>query len=284
MKVIVAEKSGFCFGVERSLKLALSASKSVGRKKKDIKTPVYTLGPLIHNPQVVKNLEEQRIKVISKLANIQKGILIICSHGISPQILQDAKRKKFKIIDATCPFVKKAQKLVQQLTKQSYRVVIVGDSSHPEVLSLLGFSSGRGIVVSSVKDLDKVPVSGKIGVVTQTTQLIDNFRVIVSLLVNKTKELRVYNTICEATIERQKSARLLAGKVDLMLIVGGYNSANTTRLAEVCKKQNPFSYHIERLKDFDLTLLKDKNKIGITAGASTPDWIVKEIVDKLSKM
>ncbi|MFH1784254.1 MAG: 4-hydroxy-3-methylbut-2-enyl diphosphate reductase [bacterium] len=282
MNIIVAKNSGFCFGVERSLKLALSASKEASGNKKPL--PVYTLGPLIHNPQVVSSLEKKGIKVVCDLKKIKKGVLIICSHGVSPESLKHAKRKKLKIIDATCPFVQKTQKLVHDLLRKKYQVVIVGDSSHPEVLSLLGFSSEKGIVVSGVKDIAKVAFASKTGVVAQTTQLISNLKDVVSHLLDRTSELRVYNTICEATLQRQKAARALAGKVDLMIIIGGYNSANTTRLAEVCKQQNPESYHIEKLADFDMSLLKGRKKIGITAGASTPQWLVNEVVEALAKI
>ncbi len=284
MEIIIAENSGFCFGVERSLQLALSSIQFAQEKQKNKKIPIYSLGPLIHNPQVVQDLEKKGIKVISKLSNIKKGILIIRSHGVSPEVLEEAKSRKFKVIDATCPFVKKAQKLVQQLTEQNYRVIIIGDRSHPEVLGLLGFSAGQSVVVSDVKGVDKIPCHlTRIGVVAQTTQLFDNFRNVVTKLLSKTKELKIYNTICEATAKRQESAKVLAAKVDLMLVIGGYNSANTTRLAEVCREQNSSTYHIEKLEDFDFRLLNNKEKIGITAGASTPDWVIKEIVKKLSQ-
>ncbi|MFH1239281.1 MAG: 4-hydroxy-3-methylbut-2-enyl diphosphate reductase [bacterium] len=282
MEIIVAPDSGFCFGVERNIKLALSAIPHGEKKNK--KKPIYSLGPLIHNPQVVKDLEKQGIKVVSKLANIEKGTLIIRSHGVPPALLEEAKRKKFKIIDATCPFVQRAQKLVSQMVKHHYKVVIVGDSSHPEVLSLLGFSYGQGTVISDPGEVDKITFSLKIGVVAQTTQSIDNFRDVVAKLVTKTKELKVHNTICEATMKRRESAKIIAGEVDLMLVIGGYNSANTTRLAEICRQENPHTCHIETLKDLDLKVLKGKKKIGISAGASTPAWIIKEIVEELTRL
>jgi (E)-4-hydroxy-3-methyl-but-2-enyl pyrophosphate reductase len=284
VEIIIAPNSGFCFGVERNIKLAQSVIPYGKEKGKKGKKPIYSLGPLIHNPQVVSNLEEQGIKVVSKLAGIKKGTLIIRSHGVPPELLEEARRKKFKIIDATCPFVQRAQKLVSQLVKEHYKVVIVGDSSHPEVLSLQGFSYGHGIVISDPKEADKIPFSLKIGVVAQTTQSIDNFRDVVAKLVTKAKELKIYNTICEATARRRESAKSIAGKVDLMLVVGGYNSANTTRLAEICRKENPKTYHIEKLGDFNLKLLKGKKKIGITAGASTPDWVIKDIAKEITEI
>ena len=270
-KVELAKYSGFCFGVRRAVKLAETAAK--GKKS------IYSLGPLIHNRQEVERLEKKGIHVISNLSKIKSGTVIIRSHGIHPEILKEAKKKKLSIIDATCPLVKKVHELTSSLQKEGYEVIVIGEKNHPEVLALSQIK-----VVERAQDVEKMRKREKVGVVSQTTQTIENFCETVGTLAKKTSELKVFNTICGATVKRQKSAHNLASRVNLMLVVGGYDSANTRRLVEICKKAGTKTHHIETADEIKQSWLKGKKKIGITAGASTPDWIIRDITKKLSSL
>ena len=267
-KVELAKDSGFCFGVKRAIRLAQNAAKS--------KKAIYSLGPIIHNRQEVERLKKKGIHVVENLSGIKSGTVIIRSHGVHPRLVKEAKKKGLSIIDATCPFVKKVQELTSLLQKEGYEVIVVGEKDHPEILALPEVK-----VVEKVSDVEKMRRRKKLGVLSQTTQTIENFNEVVSALVEKTSELKVFNTICEATARRQKSAYNLANRCDLMLVVGGYNSANTQRLAEICKKSGTETHHVETADEIKSSWLKGKKKIGITAGASTPDRIIKKVVRKL---
>ena len=266
--VELAKHSGFCFGVRRAIRLAQNAVKT--------RKTIYSLGPLIHNRQEVERLEKRGIHVIEKLSEIKSGTLIIRSHGVHPELMKKAKEKGLSIIDATCPFVKKVQELSTLLQKEDYEVIVVGEKDHPEILSLRGVK-----VVAKVSDTEKYKKRKKLGVISQTTQAIENFSEVVGALLKKTSELKVFNTICESTLRRQKSAYELACRCDLMLVVGGYNSANTRRLAEICKKSRTETHHIETADEIKSSWLKGEKNIGITAGASTPDWIIRKVTDFL---
>jgi 4-hydroxy-3-methylbut-2-enyl diphosphate reductase len=274
VKIILAEKAGFCFGVKRAIKLAL---KTASKKR------VYTLGPLIHNPQEVKRLKSRGIKPISALKKLEGDVLLIRSHGIDPKKILEAKRKGLKIIDATCPYVKKAQRLAKSLKEEGYRVVIIGEARHPEVLGIKAATGGRALILEDSRQAGRIPASKKIGVVAQTTQSQENFKEVVAGLLEKCEELKVYNTICDSTLARQEVAQKLAAQVDLMVVVGGYNSANTRRLAEIGRKRGVETHHLEEARELDPRWLKDKRRIGVTAGASTPDWVIKEVINKIKE-
>ncbi len=278
MKVILAENAGFCFGVKRALKIAFeSANKS--------NIPIYSLGPLIHNPQQVELLAQKGVHEISDIEELKKGdVLIIRSHGTSPEIIEKAKSKGIEIVDATCPFVVNAQKYAQTLYKEGYQVVIVGEGEHPEVIGIMGHVENKAWIVEKPDDVDKLPRNQKIGVIAQTTQSFENFRAVVSAIMEKSNELRIYNTICHATAQRQESALELAKKVDLMIVIGGHNSANTTRLASLCKDFGVTTYHIETSDEIEELWFKGVQKVGITAGASTPEWIIEDVIEKISKV
>ncbi|CCU79483.1 SSU ribosomal protein S1p [Halanaerobium saccharolyticum subsp. saccharolyticum DSM 6643] len=277
LEVITAEEAGFCFGVERAIEMVLEAA----GENEEIN--VYTLGPLIHNPQVVEKLEDKNVKVASSLADIDSGIVIIRSHGVAPEVIEEAREKNLKIIDATCPFVKNAQKYAKQLVDEGYQTFIYGDGDHPEVHGIYGASDKKAIIIRDKEDLKSVELKSRIGFVAQTTKSPESFRDIISLVATKVKELKVFNTICNTTDVRQSSAKKLAEDVDIMFVIGGHNSANTTRLAEICTATNTPTYHIETAAEIDKKWLSGKNKVGITAGASTPDWLIREVVQLMNE-
>lgn len=278
MGIKVAKQVGYCYGVERALDLAFKAARSYPK-------PIFTLGPIIHNPQVVESLREQGIYAASSLEEIGKGTVIIRSHGIDPKVISKARGKGLEVLDATCPFVKKAQQMAASLAKEGYYVIIVGERDHPEVLSILAHVGKKALVAERIKDLSSLSKEvRKIGVVVQTTQSVERLEEIVSQLLRRATELKVYNTICHATTRRQKEAEALTERVDIMLVVGGKNSANTTRLAQICRETGTPTYHIETASEIDPHWFEDNPVVGVTTGASTSQWILKEVIDSLKKM
>jgi len=276
MKVIIAKRAGFCFGVKRATQMAFEAA------GKDNKT--YTLGPIIHSPQVVQKLEQMGVKVVKNLDKTDSGTIIIRSHGVLASEMDEAVQKQLEIVDATCPFVKKAQEHVKSLSEAGYGVVVVGDADHPEVQGIVSYGGDKVFVVGSGEEVKRLPKMNKIGVVAQTTQSFENLKNVVSECLLRGGEIRVFNTICDATAVRQEEAKELACQVDCMLVVGGFNSANTRRLAEVCIEIQPRTYHIETAAEIDQGWFKDDERIGVTAGASTPKWIIDEVVSRIEAL
>jgi (E)-4-hydroxy-3-methyl-but-2-enyl pyrophosphate reductase len=276
MKVFVVKKAGFCFGVKRAIKIAFD----VARKKNE---KVYTWGPLIHNPQVVEDLKKKGVYVVEDLRKIKKGTLIIRSHGIHPKILERIKRKKIEVVDATCPFVKKAQNKAKLLSDQGYPVAVVGEADHPEVQGIIGYANDCALVINPNQMNEDLRKFKRLGVVAQTTLNIEAFRQVIGKLVEKVGELKVFNTICHATAQIQKATLELAEKVDLMIVVGGHNSANTTRLAKLCKRIGTRTHHIETARELRRGWFKDKTRVGVTAGTSTPDWLIREVMKGIEK-
>lgn len=270
MKIIMAPKAGFCPGVKRALELAKKTAKDSEKK-------IYTLGPLIHNPQVVEDLAKQGIKEVKDISDIPEGVIIIRSHGVGPEVFQKANEMGLQIVDATCPFVKKAHEIGKSLSQKGYQVVVVGDREHPEVTGILGWTGDRGLVVETPEEAKKVSLENKLGVISQTTQPEENFNQIVEELNHHAEEVNAYNTICHATRDRQSAAIQLAQQADLMIVMGGKNSANTQKLAGLCIEAGTPTHHIETVAELDPNWLKGKNTVGITAGASTPDWIIEEV-------
>ena len=273
MEIFLADKAGFCFGVKRAINTAFEAA-GKGR--------VYCLGPLIHNPQEVERLNQAGVSTVENLSSLKPGdFVIIRSHGVPPGVLAQARDKGLNIIDLTCPFVSKAQRDAEALKKEGYQVVVVGEKKHPEVQSILGYAGEDAVVVEKAADTEGLELRSRLGVVAQTTQSYGNFSEIVLKLLRLSKEIKVFNTICSSTKERQDAARTLAGQVDVMLVVGGRNSANTSRLADLCKREGKHTYHIELADEIRREWLNGASKIGVTAGASTPDWVVEGVIKQL---
>lgn len=276
MKVVLAKRAGFCFGVKRATQMAFEAA---GKDKQ-----TFTLGPIIHSPQVVNKLEGMGVKVLQNLDSMDSGTIIIRSHGVASDEIGEAVQKNLEIVDATCPFVKKAQEHVKSLSESGYGVVVVGDADHPEVQGIVSYGGDKVFVVGSGEEVKKLPKMNKIGVVAQTTQSFENLKNVVSECLLRGGEIRVFNTICDATAVRQEEAKELASQVDCMLVVGGFNSANTRRLAEVCAELQPLTHHIETAAEIDSSWFEGVERVGVTAGASTPKWIIDEVMSKIEEL
>ena len=277
MRIILSKKMGFCFGVKKSVSLA----KDTLKEKKD---KPYMLGSIINNPQVIEYFAKEGVKMVDSLDEVpEESTIITRAHGISPIILNQAYQKKIKIVDTTCPYVKKVQKIAQYLYKKDYFIVIYGDKKHPEILSLMDTVQGNALVIKSISEAEEITTKQKIGLISQTTKNIYDFYKLSLTLLNKAEELRVFNTICKSTMERQKGVLELAKKVDVMLVIGGKKSANTNRLAEISENQGIKTYHIETKNQLKYKWFQPENKVGITSGASTPDWVTNEVIDKLKE-
>lgn len=277
MKIILADSAGFCFGVKRATQLAFEAA---------AKSPnICSLGPIIHSPQVVKALEEKGVKVVDKVDDIRAREVIIRSHGITAEELEQIHSRNLNIVDATCPFVKKAQDYATLLCSEGYSVVLVGEKDHPEVQGIISYTKGEAVyVVADSHEAQRLPSRAKIGIVAQTTQSFENLLQVANVCLEKSKEVRVFNTICDATSVRQEEARMIACEVDLMLVVGGFNSANTTRLAQICKDIQKRTYHVETADQIESRWFAGVETVGITAGASTPAWIIDEVVERVKRI
>ncbi len=272
MRVTVAQHAGFCFGVERAMKMAMEELDG---------HPLYCLGQLIHNPQIVKLLADKGLQVIENLEETSGGTLIVRSHGLSKDVIRAAEDRGLRVVDATCPFVSRAQKLASQLVSQGYQVILVGDPDHPEVCAIVGSAGGEVIVASSPDMLRQLKVKPVVGLLAQTTQDLANFKACADVLIDEARELRVYNTICTATEKRMAAAIELAESVQLMLVIGGKNSANTKRLAQVCRATGVPTYHIETEAELDPDWFSGIEHVGVTAGASTPKWMIEGVVRKM---
>jgi 4-hydroxy-3-methylbut-2-en-1-yl diphosphate reductase len=273
MDIIVAKTAGFCFGVKRAIDIAFQIAKE---KRKG----VYTLGPIIHNPQVIEQLKSQGIVPIKDIKD-KKDIhaLIIRTHGIPLQLSEKISSRGYEIIDATCPFVKKAQYYAKLLRDEGYQVVILGEKNHPEVKSLMSYAGDDVEVVDGKSLLPKL--KSRIGIIVQTTQPLESLKKILSEAIAHSKEIKVYNTICNSTALRLKETEKMAGKVDVMLVVGGKNSANTTQLTRLCQSLSVPTYHIETASEIKKDWVRAAKKLGITAGASTPHWIIKDVEKRI---
>ncbi len=274
MEIIIAKNFGLCYGVKRAIQIAketLSAEKGT----------VFTLGDLIHNPQVIADLERQGIRSLEDLDELTKGTVIIRSHGVSPEIYKKIGEKNIKFVDATCPIVKRIQKLVESLAKEEEEIIIVGNKNHPESRGLIGYSQGKGIIVESDAQAQKMPKKKRRAVLVQSTQDLDLFQRVAAVLIERTKELRVFNTICRSTQTRQKSTSELASKVDTLFIIGGKNSSNTHKLYQISKRVLPNTHFIENSTQITSEMLKGAKKIGLSGGASTPTEAIEEAVVRI---
>ncbi|MHC4642880.1 MAG: 4-hydroxy-3-methylbut-2-enyl diphosphate reductase [Planctomycetota bacterium] len=273
MKVIVAEKCGFCHGVKNAIRMA----EKILAQEDD----VHSLGPIIHNKDVVEQLAQTGLKTVSKVEEIQSGTVLIRSHGAAPQQLTKLRDKGINIVDATCVLVKRLQRIAEQFEQDGYKVVVIGDENHPEVQAVVGCAR-ETVVIADESDLHKLPANGRLGIVCQTTESPDHFgRMLGAIGRGSFRELKVVNTLCEEAIKRQQSAVRLCKQVDIMFVLGGLESANTRRLAELCKSENSQTYHLQNWNELDKKLLFGKKIAGVTAGASTPEWIIAEFVEHL---
>jgi len=276
MEIIVAEESGLCYGVKRALTMA--------RRTRRVKSgKVVSLGDLIHNPRVVADLAAEGIGSAAALDEFRDGTVIIRSHGVSPEVYRRLRRRKIDVVDATCPIVRKIQRLVEALARKGREVVIVGDREHPETRGLLGHSRGKGIVVEDEVQARGLPSRKTRAVLAQSTHDLGSFQRVAAALVEKTRELTVYNTICDSTLTRQRSTSDLAGRVDTLFIVGGRTSSNTTRLYEMSKRILPRTFFIENARQITPAMLHGAETIGISGGASTPPEAIQEAVDAIER-
>ena len=261
MIVTVAKKAGACYGVNRALELALSCQ--------DAPQPVHTLGPLIHNPLVVASLAEQGVFEATGLDDAGSGTVVIRSHGTGPQLIEEAERRGFNVVDATCPFVSKVQQHAAELGRQGYAVVIVGEAGHAEVEGIRAW--GGSAVLAVVEEPEELPAAlpPKVGVVVQTTQSEERYQRVLAALEQRCEEVRAFKTICSATQMRQQAAAELAAASDVMVVIGGRNSGNTRRLVEVCQASCP-TYHVESAAELQAEWFAPHSRVGVTAGASTP--------------
>ncbi|QUH26995.1 4-hydroxy-3-methylbut-2-enyl diphosphate reductase [Serpentinicella alkaliphila] len=280
MKVILAEHSGFCFGVEKAINTVFSKM-----NEENIDKRLYTLGPLIHNTHVVNELEKKGIKAVDDLDDISNGIIIIRSHGVPEEVYEKAKLKGLEIVDTTCPYVKRIQNIVKDYYLIGYTIIIVGSPDHPEVIGINGWCNNEAIIINSIDQTKNISFIDKICLVSQTTMPIELFCEISKDLENKTNDIKKFDTICTATKRRQDSTRNLAKEVDAMVVIGDNHSSNTKKLLEICHSINPDAAFLIQSKDeLPIDQLKKYNVIGVTAGASAPSWIIKDIVEILKEI
>lgn len=274
MKIILAESYGFCFGVKRAIKIAEENQNSA------------TYGPLIHNNKEIERLKNDfNVSLSSDIDSFKSGDkAVVRTHGIQKDDLKYLEEHNINVIDATCPYVTKLQKISEQMSSEGYDVVIFGDETHPEIKGVKSYTSGRAYVVLSVDDLKKIALKDRVAIVAQTTRKIEEYIKVTSYLIENYKEVRVFNTICNATFENQSAVRNLADNADVMIIIGGKNSSNTKQLHSIAKSLCINSYHIEEPSEIDQNWFNGCDICGIGAGASTPDWIIQQVIEKIEKL
>ena len=287
MMVTLAKTAGFCFGVKRAVEMVYT---EVQKGKQ-----VYTLGPIIHNEEVVSDLEKKGVKVINELDlekmeedgnKLSGSTVVIRSHGVSEAVYQALEEKKCEIVDSTCPFVKKIHDTVRKHAAQGYDIVIIGSREHPEVQGILGWCLGRGKVLEKEQEISSYESQNngkKVCVVAQTTFNYNKFKDLVEIISKKGYDIIAVNTICNATAERQKEAQELAACSDAMIVIGGKNSSNSRKLYEISKNQCESTYFIQTLEDLDMECVRSSESLGITAGASTPKNIIQEVLEACQK-
>ncbi len=276
MKIELASSYGFCYGVKRAIEIAEEHKNS------------FTYGPLIHNKDEINRLKEGfNIGLVENINDIKNdNAVVIRTHGIPKGELALLKKQKNKIIDATCPYVTTPQNIVEKMSNEGYSIVIFGDKAHPEIKGVVSYANKAedAFIVLEPKELTKLPLKSKVAVVSQTTKKPEDFAKIVSALIQTHREVRVFNTICNATFENQDAAAELAKKADVMIVIGGKHSSNTKMLHSISEKDCPDSYLIENESELDPTWFNDKNLCGVSAGASTPDWIVQNVINKIKEI
>ena len=275
MKIMLAKTAGFCFGVRRAVD-------TVYEQVEKAEPPIYTYGPIVHNETVVQELEEKGVRVLDsaeELSALEEGTVIIRAHGVGRAIYDLLEKKGIRLVDATCPFVKKIHRIVQREEANGRTILIIGNAKHPEVEGIRGWCTKNSYVIESAEEAEKfaAPLTEKLCIVSQTTFNYNKFEDLVEIISKKGYDILVLNTICSATEERQTEAGQIASEVDAMIVIGGSHSSNTQKLFEICKKECENTYYIQSLDDLDLKTSKSIRCVGITAGASTPNKIIEEV-------
>jgi len=283
MRVIKATELGFCMGVRRAVDMMEEAAGDLG--------PITSLGSTVHNPQVVDRLRERGVEVIATIEAIDERPVAITAHGVGPTVLGELRARGARIVDTTCPIVTRAQQWAKKLTDEGFGVIVFGDPNHKEVRGILGWSNGKVVTMKSADDLDApLPdwMPSRIGVLSQTTETEGHFASFVQKLLTthmeRISELRVINTLCNATTSQQAATHDLAQEVDLMIVVGGRESANTRHLAEVAREEGVETYHVESAAEIEAEWLAGRDSVGVAAGASTPDAVIDQVVDRLYEL
>ena len=272
MKVKIAKEAGFCFGVKRAMKMAWD--------ELELNSDIYALGPLIHNRQAVQKYEDKGLITVDTIDSIPNNeSVIIRSHGVSKDIYDRANFSNLNIIDTTCPFVKKIHNIVKEFYEEGFKIIIIGDKNHPEIIGINGWCENSALIIKSVDDLNNLNLdnNNKYCVVAQTTLNLELYNQIVDILSKELDNIQFNNTICSATKTRQQAAKELSVDVDCMIVIGGKHSSNTQKLVNICKEQVP-TFSIETKEDLDIDKLTKFNIIGVTAGASTPNWIIEDVI------
>ena len=277
MEIVLAKHQGFCGGVRRAVEMSEATATGTGGS-------AQTWGPLIHNPQVVGRLEDAGVEVVEGLEGLAGEAFIVSAYGVEHAVLDAARARGMKIVDATCPVVIRAHSLAFKLADEGYQVIAVGDHGHPEMVTLKEALGDRVTVVHTREEARAVKLRGKIGVISQTTQSMENFREIVGDIALRTKELKVVNTLCPAITVRQEEAERLVDEVDALIVVGGYHSSNTTRLAEIGRAHALKTYHIETPDELEPAWFVDVKRVGVMSGASTPEWIIADVIHRLEEI
>jgi 4-hydroxy-3-methylbut-2-enyl diphosphate reductase len=273
MKIELAENYGFCFGVKRAIKIA-EENKNAS-----------TYGPLIHNSKEINRLEKDfKVGLTEDFRTFKPGDkAIVRTHGIQKNELEELQKDGIDVIDATCPYVTKPQQICQEMSEAGYDVVIFGDEAHPEIKGVKSYATHGAIVVTSPKELEDLKLKDKIALVAQTTRKVEDYMEVANYLIPRHKEVRVFNTICNATFENQEAVRKISKKADIMIIIGGKNSSNTKQLFSISQDNCKDSYHIEDENELNFSWFENKKFCGISAGASTPDWIIQNVIDSIEK-
>ncbi|HEU4437426.1 MAG TPA: 4-hydroxy-3-methylbut-2-enyl diphosphate reductase [candidate division Zixibacteria bacterium] len=278
MEVILSKEAGFCFGVERAIRMAMQSTEKEAGK-------VYTFGPIIHNPQVVEDFKKKGVEVIADPEDISaKGVVVIRAHGVKPTVESEIKQMGVEVVDGTCPIVKHSQKYAKKLYDEGYQVVVIGERHHPEVIGLLGYTNETAIVIDPDVTEVQIPPGKKLGVIPQTTLEVKDFLRVVGLLIEKAREVRVFNNVCNAVTDIQEATKELSQEVDMVLVIGGKNSANTSRLAVICRALGKSAHHIETPEEIQKDWFYGMKRVGVTAGTSTPDWIIKAVMERAQKL
>jgi (E)-4-hydroxy-3-methyl-but-2-enyl pyrophosphate reductase len=272
MKIIIARTAGFCWGVKRAMDKVLEL-------RDNTEDSISTFGPLIHNPQILNKLDNLGIKASEDIDQLDSNYVVIRTHGIPPSERNQIKGLNCNIIDTTCPDVAKIHSRIKRSVRSGQDVIIAGHAGHPEIKGIMGYAGEKGHLIESLEDVAKLPEMENVGLVAQSTFNKGIFRKISEAVKARFPKAEIYNTICDATHNRQVEAKELSTKVDLMIVIGGKTSSNTKRLAEVSKEKGVETYHIETEAELDPSVFKGKETIGITAGASTPDWIITDVVN-----